>query len=217
MTKRQRRRNPTVKQLRLPSVHDQVQCGTCHRYRLRREACWFCNPQWPDPCLCDDWRKQHIHLEHELLERLSQLDYESIDETILLPTQNWPSSPDDVLDFEHEELVGIANHGEREAAPASYRPPRISWREAPEYRAFLDRYPDLRNRARLGIDSIFGFFDLTPAEADAWSLDAAGYTREWTASRLGFKPGGVDQLLESVQSKIGAKLFRLDQASARAV
>lgn len=158
-----------------------------------------------------------MHLEHALLERLSQLDYESIDETILLPTQNWPSSPDDIIDHEHEELVGIANAGESQPAPMTFRAPRIPWRDAPEYQAFLTRYPQLRDHARSGIDSIFSFFGLTSSEADVWSLDAAGYTREWIAKETRYNPGGVDRLLESVQSKIGSKLARMDVAAKEAV
>jgi hypothetical protein len=167
---------------------------------------------WPDPCVCDDWHARHLHLEHALLERLSQLDYESIDEAILLPTENWPNSPDDVVDYEDEELVAIANAGPE---LMRFKPRPIPWREAPEYQGFLGRYPELRAKARQGIDSIFSFFNLTPSEADVWSMDAAGYTREWIAAQKGYLVGGVDNLLESVQSKIGAKLFRLDQAQTR--
>ena len=195
---------------RPPSVHEQVQCPACRRWRLKSEPCWFCEPPWPDPCVCDDWIERHIHLEHALLERLSQLDYESIDEAILLPTENWPSSPDDVVDFEHEELVGIANAGPMQSELMRFKPRPIPWREAPEYQAFLGRYPELRAKARQGIDSIFSFFNLTPSEADVWSLDAAGYTPEWIAARLGYKPGGVDQLRASVASKVAARLARLD-------
>lgn len=195
----------------------QTQCTSCGRYRLKADACWFCTPAWPDPCVCDDLHMQHVHLEHALLERLSQLEYEEIDESILLPTASWPSSPDDVLDFEHEEVVGIANGGPADPAPARFRPARIPWRDTPEYKAFLSRYPELRAKARGGIDAIFGFFALSSSEADVWSLDAAGYTPEAIGARLGYKPGGVDALLDSVRSKVAAKLFRLDAQSAPAV
>lgn len=157
----------------------------------------------------------HRHLTHELLLQLSQLDYEAIDETILLPTDEWPASDDDVISFEHEELVGITQDGDRHVA-RRYRRSRPSWREDPEYKAFLKRYPDLRRRALQGIDSIFAFFELTPSEADVWSLAAAGYTHVSIAERLRYKAGGVAQLLDAVESKIAAKLSRLDRAFAAA-
>lgn len=155
---------------------------------------------------------QHVHLEHELLERLSQLDYESIDETILLPTEDWPLNDDEVINFADEAQVGV---DEVEVAPRRFRSSRASWREQPEYQEFLQRYPDLRAHARAGIDSIFAYFGLTPSEADVWALDAAGYTDEWIASQLPpLKPGGVEALLASVQSKIWSKLLRLDRDAA---
>jgi len=156
---------------------------------------------------------RHMHLEHELLEHLSQLDYESIDETILLPTENWPVSDDDVLDFEHEEEVGVMLR--HEAAPSRFKP-RIDWRQQPEYQAFLGRNPELRTRARSGIDAIYAYFTLTPREADAWSLDAAGYTLEAIAARLALKPGGVFALLASVRSKITATMKRQERISEKA-
>jgi len=173
---------------------------------------------------------RHRHLDHALLYHLSQVDYESVDETILLPTEYWPESVDDVLDFRHEELVGVAGTRadiddqvlerasdympRRDSREEVYPEPprykkRIQWREAPEYKAFLARYPELRRRARQGIDSIFAYFQLTPAEADVWSLAAAGYTHEWIAGLLRYKPGGVAVLLDSVESKIHSKLARL--------
>lgn len=217
MTKRARRRHGP-KRLQRPIVvaGPQIQCLTCGRYHVKSEACWFCEPPWPDRCGCDDLHCWHRHLNHELLQRLSQLDYESIDESILLPTENWPLNDGDVVDHEYEDLVGIANRGETHPAPMQFRPQRISWKEAPEYKAFLARYPDLRNRSRQGIDSIFGFFNLTGSEADAWSLDAAGHTSEWIALQLKLRPGGVARLLESVRSKVAAKLARLDALSQRA-
>jgi len=221
VTKRNRRRDKGVQKARPPQFRAQGKCESCGRYRLLAEACWFCYPAWPPSCICDvdlapgPAMGAHRHLEHELLERLSQLDYESIDETILLPTDEWPSSDADVVSFEHEELVGITEGGEGHVA-RRYRPARPSWRDAPEYKAFLKRYPDLRRRASQGIDSIFAFFELTTSEADVWSLDAAGYTPEWIAERLRYKPGGVTQLLESVESKVHAKLARLDRAYAAA-
>lgn len=228
MTKRamRRRREKEPQRPRPILLLQQTQCGICGRHRLKSEACWFCEPAWPSHCHCEDSLIKradsqtcggHVHLEHALLERLSQLDYESIDESILLPTANWPTSPDDVVDFEDEDLVGIANGGENEPAPMKFRPPTVPWRDAPEYKAFLARYPALRDRSRLGIDSIFGFFDLTSPEADVWSLDAAGYTTEWIAARLRYRPGGVLQVLDGVRSKIAAKLARLDKLSERAV
>jgi hypothetical protein len=227
MTKRTKRKRRLTEPRRAQPILllMQSQCVNCGRYRLKSETCWFCESAWPTHCHCaDSFLKPpasttcggHVHLEHALLERLSQLDYESIDESILLPTENWPTSADDVVDFEHEEIVGIANGGPTEPAPMRFKPARIPWRDTPEYKAFLGRYPDLRAKARGGIDSIFGFFALTSSEADVWSLDAAGYTREWIATQTGFRPGGVDALLESVQSKIGAKLFRLDREASNA-
>jgi hypothetical protein len=217
VTKRRRRRNPKVKQqLRLPSFRDQVQCATCQRYRLRRDDCWFCRPPWPDPCVCDDVRFQHVHLEHELLEHLSQLDYESIDETILLPTERWPTSDDDVLDFDDEAKVGVEIRSMTDPAPTRYKP-RVDWREQPEYRAFLASHPELREKAKKGIDGIFAYFGLTASEADVWSMDAAGYTHEYIAAQLTderggrrFKPGGVAALLEGVRSKVDATMARVD-------
>lgn len=191
-------------------------CDTCGRWRLRKELCWFCSPALPARCGCDDLRVWHRHLQHTLLERLSQLDYEGIDEAILLPTANWPQAAEDVLAYEHEEVVGITNLASGDPGPTAYRPIRLSWREAPEYRAFLARYPELRRRAH-SIDAIFAYFGLTNPEADAWALDAAGYTPEWIAAQLEIKPGGVLARLASVRSKVAAKLAREDALSQRAV
>lgn len=159
--------------------------------------------------------------------------YESIDETILMATDFWPASDDDFLEHKHEEIVGVAatradiddlvlekaadfmprrdSREELYPEPVRYKK-RIHWREQPEYKAFLARYPELKRRARQGIDSIFAYFDLTPSEADVWSLDAAGYTHDWIAMMLRYKPGGVAALLDSVESKIHAKLARLRHA-----
>ena len=204
---------------RPPTLADQVQCLTCRRYRLKPGACWFCTPPWPDPCICDDLRVQHVHLEHELLERLSQLDYESIDETILLPTENWPTSDSDVLDYDDEARVGVEIRSLSEPAPMRYKP-RIDWREQPEYKAFLASNPELREKAKKGIDGIFAYFGLTPSEADVWSMDAAGYTHEYIAVQLTdpgggrrFTPGGVAALLDSVHSKVDSTMARVHMRS----
>ncbi len=224
MTKRARlrRRQDPTRRTHAPTVQQQVQCATCHRYRLRSEVCWFCNPPWPDPCLCDDLWAQHVHLEHDLLERLSQLDYESIDEMILLPTEFWPVSDDDVVDYEDEARVGVEVRSLSEPVPMRYKP-RVDWRQQPEYKAFLASHPDLRERAKHGIDGIFAYFGLTPSEADVWSMEAAGYTHEYIAAQLTdprggrrFKPGGVAALLESVQSKISSTLDRSERLSVKA-
>ena len=224
MTKRAKRKRRQKEPLRSRPIllWMQVQCVSCGRYRLKENACWFCAPPWPDPCVCDVITFQHVHLEHALLERLSQLDYESIDETILMPTENWPTSADDMVDYEDEATVGVEIHSPSEPAPMRYKP-RVDWRQQPEYRAFLASHPELREKAKRGIDGIFAYFGLTASEADVWSMDAAGYTHEYIAAQLTderggrrFKPGGVAALLEGVQSKIGSTLRRSEQVSARA-
>lgn len=201
-----------------PLFRAQVRCQTCGRYHLRAEACWFCFPRWPDPCLCDvDAPRafpQHVHLEHALLLHLSQLDYESIDETILLDTDRWPDG-DDALEYEHPDLVGVAARGPGQAEAMTYRARRVDWRQAPEYKAWLRQNPEIRSRSR-SADSLIAYFGLSDAEADAWSLEAAGYTREAIAKELGFREGGIERLLDNVQAKLAAKLTPSKNASAGA-
>lgn len=158
----------------------------CGRYRMVGEPCWSCFPREPDHCHCDDLPCCHMHYSHALFDRLWQMDLESVDERILQATDRW------------EE--GVAR--ER--------------RDDPEYKAWLARNPELRSRARRGIDAVFAFFALSPREADAWALEAAGYTVAAIAHSMQLKPGGVSALLEAVHSKIGTTMHRLEQFSVKA-
>lgn len=152
------------------------------------EPCWFCHPPAPEHCHCDDIPLCHLHIGHHLFERLWQIDLESVDEAILLDTEAWPD-PD-------QELR------------------RQAWRDDPDYKTFLKTNPDLRRHARLGIDSIFGYFGLSPREADAWALAAAGYTTKAIAQQMGIRPGGVEVFLEGVDLKIAVTLARSQKRAA---
>lgn len=188
MTKRGRRKAALHKPAaRSSPIPPQARCETCGRYRVVGEACWFCHPEAPEHCHCDDIPLCHAHIDHHLFERLWQIDLESVDETILLDTERWPD-------------------------PAEERR-RQAWRDDPSYKAFLRSNSELRRRSRTGIDSIFSYFGLTPREADAWSLQAAGYTIAAIAQRMKLKPGGVEAHLDSVQGKIALTMTRANRRS----
>jgi hypothetical protein len=180
MTKRRRGRQqprprPTV-------LRAQVQCATCRRYHFVGEACGHCHPATPAHCHCDDLTVCHLHIDQALFDRLWQIDLESIDESILLPTDMWEDD---------EEARS-----------------RQAWREDPDYRAWLRHHPQLRERARRGVRALWALFDLTELEGEILDKQAFGYTVEAIAQELAYRPGGIQQLLAGAQSKIAARMTK---------
>lgn len=236
MTKRRRRTQRSIPKARTPRLQEQARCSDCGRWRLKADACWFCDPAWPDPCLCDatviryevDGEEHflpHLHLDHTLLLHISQVLYETIDETILLPSDWMPAGPDEVLVPDDEETHGIgmalepqqAAEGHRAAGliRPTYRRQRGPWWEEPRLRARLATFPELTRIARgQGIDGLFAWAGFTDREADAYAMDAAGYTVEAIAERMRLKPGGVENLLDSARGKVALALARMERKSA---
>jgi len=175
----------------------------------------------------EEYFPAHLHLLHALLEHLTQVLYEALDETILLPADRMPEG-EEVLVPPDEELHGIAIPPEeftdseaRRPLPTvtpNYRRQRGPWWEEPTLRARLAIYPELTAITRReGIEGVFRWAGFTDREADAYSLDAAGYVIEGhdgIAERLRLKPGGVENLLDSARGKVALALRRMEQRSA---
>lgn len=208
MTKRRRaKQQPRERSQLVPS---QVRCQVCRRFHLMGEQCSFCNPPAPAHCHCADSRIEyrptidvdlelapgphaetcggHQHIDQALFDRLWQLDLESVDESILLPTEMW------------DEDAAVA---------------RQAWRDDPDYKAWLRRYPQMRERARRGKHSLWSYLELSDLEGEVLDKQAIGYTVDGIAEELGLKPDWTALLLSGAWSKVRARVDRIAREFAR--
>lgn len=232
MSKRTRRkqRGPKAQpQRRNPRFVEHVRCERCLRYRLSSEPCWACLAETfqPPACTCDlEWPPAvvtpgpltlwqatpdaHRHWRHHLLEHLSQVDYETSDDAILLDAERMPGPGEEVA------IEEVADPAPRQLVDHMRR--IADWRKNPELLPHLTAHPDLFQRAQsrgparlpTGTDAIFEWAGLTDNEATVMSLRLQGYTLEAIAFELRRQEVWVESLLGSAGARLNIAIFGHD-------